>query len=380
MFKQKIKEKLAADIRRLKDRRGFVRAGLPRFGRLFGRDSLIVSWQLLDFDPGIAKKTLRILSETEGRKFDRLREEEPGKILHETNGKTHPERPAIPFPYYGSVDSTPLFIIVFWFYCRKTGDFGFARKHWPNIKKAVLWMINFGDADGDLFLEYERKNPCGLFHQGWKDAFRNHLKIKPPAAVVEAQGYQYLALRAAAGFGAKFNEKDFSRKLKRRAARLKEKFNRRFWWKKEKYFYLGLDGKKKPRRAVTSNPGHLLFTGILGRGRAKAVVRRLFRPDMFTEFGIRTHSAEEKDFAPRSYHLGSVWPHDNWIIYRGLKKSGFRREAEKIKKALLGVYEHFGCIPELYGVAGRKIVKIPNACAPQGWASAALLDLLRSPD
>jgi len=192
--KEKIKKQLLEDIERLKTKEGFLLAGLPIYNRLFGRDSLIVSWQLLDIDPSVAKHTLDILASLQGKRVNKKREEEPGRILHETdfNKKRHPKG-YFPFPYYGSIDSTPLFLIVFSFYFKKTKDIKFLKSHFPNLISAINWIINYGDKDGDLFIEYERQNPKGLFHQGWKDNFSDHLRIKPPVALVEIQGYQYLA-------------------------------------------------------------------------------------------------------------------------------------------------------------------------------------------
>lgn len=381
MNKSIIKKQLLQELERLKDRRGFIKAGLPRFDRLFGRDSLIVSWQLLDINPEICRDTLAILSKLQGRRINKLHEEEPGKIIHETDSRPHPGGRGIHFPYYGSVDATPLFLILFSFYFKKTKDKKFLKKHWQNILTAVDWMIHYGDGDQDLFLEYKRKSPAGLFHQGWKDAFSNTLRIKPPVAIVEAQGYQYFALKEISRLAKIMKDANLARRLLKKAKELKENFNEKFWMKEEKYFALALDGNKKPRKAITSNPGHLLFTGIVENRKVKPLVRRLFRTDLWTPFGIRTHSTEEPDFNPGSYHLGSVWPHDNWIIAQGLKKLGYKRAYQKIKKALLRAYQEIGFIPELYGVIDNKIILdigVKSVCYPQAWATGTLLNLLVS--
>ena len=376
---QEIKDKLFEEIEALRHEQGFVSAGLPSYNRLFGRDSIIVAWQLLDIDASIARDTINILSAFQGKRINKKREEEPGKILHEIdlNKKRHPKG-YFPFPYYGSVDSTPLFLILLTFYFRKTKDVNFLKSHFPNFISAINWLINYGDKDGDLFLEYRRQNPTGLFHQGWKDGLKNHLKITPPVAVVEVQGYQYLALIKSADIFEKFGERKIASLFRKRAQDLKDKFNKYFWMKERRYFALALDGSKKQKKTITSNPGHLLFTGICDKNKEKLVVKRLFAKDMWTPFGIRTHSSKEPDFNPLSYHLGSVWPHDNWIIAQGLKKLGYKVQYKKIKEALLRAYKEIGFIPEFYGVTDNKIVLKTQhpACWPQAWASGALLNFL----
>ena len=382
MKNKEIKRRLIAEIEKLKDKKGFVMAGLPRFGRLFGRDSLIVSWQLLDFDSKICRNTLEILSKLQGKKMDRFHEEEPGKIIHETDAMLHPENPRSPFPYYGSVDSTPLYLILFAFYFQKTGDKKFIKKYWKNILAAIDWMKNYGDLDRDGFLEYQRKTPEGRFHQGWKDWKEDPLGIIPPVAIVEVQGYKYLALKEMTKIAELFNKSKLAGDLEKKAEKLKKDFNQKFWMPDKKYFALALDGKKRQRKAITSNPGHLLFTEIIEEDKIDLVVKRLFKKDIWTPFGIRTHSAKEPDFEPiifpECYHFGSIWPHDNWIIAQGFKKLGYKREYQKIKKALLRAYQKLGNIPELFGVVNDKIAEIPRACHLQAWASGALLNFLTS--
>jgi glycogen debranching enzyme len=377
LIKEKIKKQVLREIEILKDKRGFLKAGLPNYGRLFGRDSLISAWQFLDFDPRICKNTLKILSLYQGKKENREREEEPGKILHEHEiGKRMHPKGFFPFPYYGSVDSTPLYLILFSFYFRKTKDFKFLKEHWRNIVLALKWILNFGDKDKDLFLEYKRKNPKGLFHQGWKDSFFDILKIDPPVAIVEAQGYQYLALVEIGKISMIFGKESLAKFLFERAKLLKEKFNQEFWMEDKNYFCLALDSKKRQKKEITSNPGHLLFTGICQKRKEKLLVKRIFKEDLFTPFGIRNLSEKEKNFDPKSNHFGSVWPHDNWIIAQGLKKLGYKKEYNKIKKAILSAFEEIGFLPEFYGVEKGKIIKIPSACYPQAWSSGALFNFL----
>jgi len=377
--KEKIRRKVLSEIKQLKDKRGFLKAGLPRFNRLFGRDALISAWQLLDKNPGICQATLEILSQYQGKVFKDEREEEPGKILHETNlEKSHHPEDRFPFPYYGSVDSTPLFLILFSFYYKKTKNNKFFNNHWENILRAINWIEECGDKDKDLFLEYQQKNEKGLFHQGWKDGFEDHLKIKPPVAIVEAQGYQYLALKEAALLSEIKKDWDLSDKLNERAWELKKKFNQDFWMNDKNYFTLALNGKKEQRKAITSNPGHLLFTGILKEEKIDFVVNQLFENDLWTPFGIRTHSTLEPDFNPISYHFGSIWPNDNWIISQGLRKLGRKKEYQKIKNAILLAYDQIGYLPEFYGVVDGKItLKMEKApCYPQAWSSGALFNFL----
>lgn len=373
---QELKEKLQNDIEILRDQKhGYIRAGYPRFMRLFGRDSLIVSNQLLEIDPSICRSTLEILSEFQGKKFDEVSEEEPGKILHETDpGKSHhPQYEWIPFPYYGSIDSTPWFLIIFGKYFQKTGDQEFLNQYRQNIQAATDWMETKINSDPSGFLRYQRKREKGqLFHQGWKDGFFDHLKIQPPVAIVEAQGYSYLALKEAANL---LNNKKYNQL----AEELKKRFNEKLWMESKKYFSLALDGKSQKKETITSNPGHLLFTGILGEDKSDLVVKRLFESDMWTPYGIRTQSAKEPDFNYKSKVLGSIWPHDNWIIAQGLKRLSYNNEYQKIKEAILKAHKEFGFIPELYAVTPNdKLEEIEGACKPQAWASGAALEFLKN--
>lgn len=382
MEEKLIKNKLLGELNSLKDKKyGFLKAGLPRFDRLFGRDSLISAWQLLDCQPAISKATLTILAQLQGVTFNDESEEEPGKILHETDFKKKcPKRSRLPFPYYGSIDATELFLILFSFYFKKTRDKKFLGDKWSNILAAVKWIENYGDKDKDLFLEYQRKTKIGLFHQGWKDSFSDHLKIEPPVALVEVQGYQYSALKETAFLAETKKDFKIAARLRKRAEKLKERFNRDFWMEDKNYFCLALNGAKQQREAITSNPGHLLFSGIIEKAKIGLVVRRLFQPDLWTSYGIRTHSTKEPDFDPKSYHLGPVWPHDNWLISQGLEKQGFKKEEQKIKKALLRAYGTLGFLPEYYGVVDGKItLNLHNQpCYPQSWATGALFNFLHS--
>jgi len=354
-------------------------AGFPRFLYLFGRDSLIFSWQLLDFNPDFAKKHLEILSNLQGKKIDPQKDEEPGKILHQYYYRKRKGYQKLPFklPYYGSIDSTSLFLILFYFYYKKTKDVDFIKKHWKNILLSLHWIFHYGDRDNDLFLEYKRKRKTGLFHQGWKDSFNNHLKISPPVAIVEVQGYQYLALTKIAELAdLLFNDKLLATSLLKRAKKLKKKFNNKFWMKKEKYFSLALDKYKRQKKSITSNPGHLLFTDICENKKIALIVKRLFQPDLFTPYGIRTLSSKDPDFNPFSYHLGSIWPHDNWIIAQGLKKLGYKKEYKKVRNSILNAFKKFGKIPEYYTYFDKKLFKIKNSCFLQSFSQGAVINFL----
>ncbi|PIU99719.1 MAG: hypothetical protein COS58_00810 [Candidatus Tagabacteria bacterium CG03_land_8_20_14_0_80_41_22] len=375
-----IKQKLEKDIKKLRDPElGYIRAGLPRFAALFGRDSCIVSWQLIDYDATIALRTIGLLAELQGKKINNVSEEEPGKIVHEWH--QNPSEYKLlqwPLPYYGSVDSTPLFIYLCGLYYEKSADTEWLVKYWPHIVSALEWCEKYGDFDGDTLLEYERKNPVGLFHQGWKDSRMDHLGLTTPIELVEAQGYYYAALREAAEFALMLKSESLEKKLRLRAEKLKEAVIKEFWLPEKSFFAVALSESKFPDERISSNPGHLLFSGVLDGedDKIKAVVDRLFQKDMWTPYGIRTHAESNPDFNPTSYHFGSIWPHDNWIIAQGLKKYGYNREYRKIKRALFDAYQALGEIPELYAVVRGKIEKISVACSPQAWASGALLNFI----
>jgi glycogen debranching enzyme len=385
-----LRERLTEDLRRLKAPEGYLRAGAPRYSALFGRDSLIAAWQTLDLDPTIAAATLRVLASYQGRVVDRVSEEQPGKILHEHrfDAASRAELPQWKFPYYGSIDSTLLFLIVGAAYLKKTEDRHLARELWTAFRSAHEWIGRYGDADGDGFIEYERTNPAGLFHQGWKDGSGDHLRIRPPVALVEVQGYAVAAHAAFASLAEAAEEGALASVALEAAESVRRQVNRDFWLEDQGFFGIALDGTKQIRRAVTSNPGHLLLCGAVEPRRLDAMISRLFSPDLWTSFGIRTHSSREPDFDPASYHLGSVWPHDNWFLFRGLLAVGREAEAQQVREALLKAYETLGRMPELYGVVDDRLLDLSReetsfgrANPVQAWASAGLLDMIsRDPD
>src|SRR5512142_495704 len=271
---------------------GYVRASLPRFDRLFGRDSLIVSWQRLEREPAIAVATLKLLASMQATKDDAAHEEEPGKILHEWAPAPVPWV-RWTFPYYGSVDATPLFVIVAAWTVARTGDAALRGALWPHVKAALDWVARTMDADPRGFLTYDPRAAVTLLHQGWKDS--GNLGPKPPVAIAEAQGYAHSAFLHAAAWADEASEPALAEDWRRRAARLREAFDREFWMPGEEYFAMAVQGNGRQYRAIASNPGHLLFTGILTPARAAAVVRRLSAPDLSTPFGIRTLSDRETD-------------------------------------------------------------------------------------
>ncbi|MEA2089495.1 MAG: amylo-alpha-1,6-glucosidase [Thermoproteota archaeon] len=380
---ERIKRKLLQDVQKLRSQKGYLNAGYPRYYSLFGRDALISAWQTLKIDPSIARAALQVLAEYQGKQVNSRAEEEPGKILHEYQFSSEQwmERPDWEFPYYGSVDSTPLFIILAGKYLHQTHDKNFLLKTWENLLAAFRWIIDYGDGDEDGYVEYERGTPNGLFHQGWRDSIDDDLGIKPPVAIVEAQGYVYAAYQTLISLSRQLGKNNIYRQASSRLEVLRRRFNKDFWMEKKRYFALALDAEKRRREAITSNPGHLLFTGVVILNKINPLVSQLFGSGLWTPYGIRTHSCEEWDFDPYSYHMGSVWPHDNWIIYKGLQKLGLSHHADRIKKALLQAYKELGHIPELYAVVDGKIVdlsafptRIANPMA--AWASAGLLEMI----
>ena len=385
MSLRELRRELLADLEKLRDPAGYLRAGWPRYSTLFGRDSLISAWQTLGIDPSIARATLLVLAKYQGTSIDDSSEEQPGKILHEYrfDPAAQAELPGWKFPYYGSIDSTPLFLVVASAYVARTGDRELLSHLWPAIEAAHAWMRKFGDTDGDGFLEYRSRNPRALFHQGWKDGSEDHLKISPPVALVEVQGYAILAHRGFADLAERRGMSAEAGRARELAAGLQGALARAFWWPAEGTFYLALDGAKRPRTAVTSNPGHLLITGALEQRTARSVVDRLFRNDMWTPYGVRTHATTEPDFNAYGYHMGPVWPHDNWILYKGLQSMGFHREATRIREALLNAHDTLGKIPELYAVVDDSIVDLSESPVAgtrsnpvQAWASAGLLEMI----
>ncbi|GAA4046504.1 glycogen debranching N-terminal domain-containing protein [Arthrobacter methylotrophus] len=366
-----------------------VAAGAPWFMTLFGRDSLWASEMALPVDPSLALGTLQTLADRQGRVFDPVSEEEPGKILHEvrlgvSSGLSLGGKPE----YYGSVDATPLFVSVLGAVSR----WGFAKETiaalLPNADRALDWIRDYGDRDGDGFVEYERLNDRGLINQGWKDSwdginFADGTLAEPPIALCEVQAYVYSAYMARAWMAYDAGNTALADELTDRAAQLKTRFNEQFWLPDRGYYAIALDKDKRPVDACASNMGHCLWFGLVDEDKAPLVAEKLMSPQMFSGWGVRTLASDMGAYNPASYHNGSVWPHDNAIIAAGLVRYGFVEEAQRIATALLEAAEYSdGRLPELFCGFDRERfgqpVPYPTACSPQAWSATAPVLLVTS--
>jgi len=381
------------DLRMLwhqEDDRCYLAAGTPWFDTIFGRDTAIVSMQTLAFNPDIARNCLKILARFQGTRFDDWRDEEPGKILHELREDEMTATGELPFsPYFGSIDSTPLFLLLAAEYYAWTADLEPLRELESSLRAALQWVDTYGDPDRCGYLEYEKRSPTGLVNQGWKDSreaviYSDGTLAKPPIALVEVQGYVYAAKKKLAPLFAAMGDRSLASRLRQEAASLKRRFNRDFWLENENFFALALDGDKHPADAITSNPGHALWTGIAQRRLAEPVVEVLMRNDMFSGWGIRTLSATSSRFNPLGYHLGTVWPHDNSLIAMGFKKYGFEEELNEVATALFDAARALAYyrLPELFAGSARTTystpVPYPVACRPQAWAAGSFPLILQA--
>ncbi len=366
-------------------------AGLPWFMALFGRDSLITSFQALPFCPELSATTLRLLALLQSRVDDPFRDEEPGKILHEMRlGETaaFEERPHS--PYYGSADATPLFLILLEEYERWTGDRQLAGSLQREARAAMTWIDRYGDCDGDGYVEYERRNKTtGLENQCWKDswdsiAFADGRLAPPPRATCEIQGYVYDAKRRTARLARDvWGDPEWAKQLEQEAESLKERFNRDFWIPERGFFALALDGSKRKVDSLTSNIGHLLWSGIVDRDKADRCMRHLMGDELFSGWGVRTMGKSEGSYNPIGYHVGTVWPHDTSIVAWGLRRYGYRAEATRLALAILEAAVFFDYrLPETFAGYQRAVtrfpVEYPTACSPQAWATGAPLLLIRT--
>jgi len=364
-------------------------AGVPWYAVPFGRDSLITSLQTLPLRPDLAAATLRTLAGWQGKSHDAWRDEAPGKILHELRTGEIVRTNEVPFgPYFGTVDATPLFLILAGEYWRWTGDDGLIRALLPSLKAAAAWMDNDGDLDGDGYVEYHRRHDGGLANQGWKDSgdgivHRDGRLAEPPIALSEVQGYVYAARRHLADLLEALGDADGAAYQRERAARLKAAFDRDFWVAETGFYALALERDKRQVASVTTNPGHCLWSRIVPAERAARLAEVLLSPDMFSGYGIRTLASSEHAYHPLSYHRGTVWPHDNALIALGLARYGFGEAAALIAAGLFQAasFDPYRRLPELFSgyPAGQDgPVGYPVACIPQAWAAATPFMLLQA--
>lgn len=374
---------------RQKTPRGYcLAAGIPWFACAFGRDQCVTGLQTVAFLPALSREMISVLAAYQGTKVDPYTEEQPGRIMHELRLGEMARLREIPFiPYYGTIDATPLWLMLFAEYIDWTGDMDFARRHWDHVKAALAYLES--TTSGDHFLRYGGKPNAALSNQGWKDSgdsvmYSDGSQVKPSVALCEPQGYLYSALHRLGPLAAKLNDKETSSRVTIWAQNLKTGFQSKFWMPEKNFVALALDGDGRQCDVVSSNPGHLLGTGILTDAQEKAVATKLLEPDMFCDWGIRTLSAKERAYNPMSYHNGSVWPHDNSLACAGLGTMHDTTKVHTVMKALLAVAatQPENRLPELFSGFPRgraeMPVSYPVSCVPQAWAAGTMLMMLTS--